>query len=112
MSGLRSAATRRLRLSDLVAQNGRAGNAEIFLISETHCHAEDVVKWSEEWPRSLAGEDSSSVWAPIDDNDRGAGVAVLYIRRPGSSTPAKKVDEFIGADGRTCAALTEWDGRL
>ena len=111
MSGLRNAATRRLRLSELVAQNGRAGNAEIFLISETHCHAEDVVKWSEEW-RTLAGEDSFSVWAPIDDNDRGAGVAVLYIRRPGSSMPAKKVDEFIGADGRTCVALTEWDGRL
>ena len=111
MSGLRTAATRRLRLAELVAQGGRAGDAEIFLISETHCHAEDVASWSAEWS-ALAGADSFSVWAPIVDNDRGAGVAVLYIRRPGSSLPAKKIDEFIGDDGRTCVALTEWDGRL
>ena len=111
MSGLRSANVRRLRLSELVAQGGRAGDAEIFLISETHCHAEDVVAWSAEW-RALAGEDSFSVWAPINDNHRGAGVAVLYIRRPGSALVAKKMDEFTGADGRTCVALTEWDGRL
>ena len=60
MSGLRTAATRRLRLAELVAQGGRAGDAEIFLISETHCHAEDVVSWSAEWS-ALAGADSFSV---------------------------------------------------
>ena len=95
-------------LDTMLLPVGRSA-CQLICLQETWLRNDCIQDAAADW-RALAGDGAWAVFAPVDDDNRCAGTAVLYAPRPGANgmKPVTMNKAEWGLGGRVCAVNVQW----